>query len=287
MDTSVLIDQFNDITSSKTRGVLMIASRPFSNVNHLRYVHNAVPVKVVESKVWEYDWWGGCGYKKKKFYLRDQSAVNEIKNTFNGPALLPNLLPPLSELEKRRGHPYLKGGKMESWKRVAGKLEALTAVSEYCFYDYYPDSFSKERRRQRQMSRFIDEFIEEKMTALCKHYPGGSKNYSQRCYSTYFVKIVRDSESQLRGYKVQWLSDHTFKDGQWSPKSSKSTLPIDEYKIYIHDDGTHFADWKSEGLKKQVADHDEAMKEYEETVVSVGTGCTDVSVGSDSATTDS
>lgn len=258
LDNPTLIAKFNEIAHGESRGVLVIASRPISNLNALAKAHDSIPIEKI---VRTWDWWN---YKMCDTAVKDQKALLEVKNTFNGPALLSNLLPPTDHLVGRFGHPSLQSGKSEAWKSVIGKLDGICSNLPECFFwkEYGCGTKANKREKERidEVQKFIDNYIYSTVKSYenAKQYPGGIMELFQRCFSVYFVRFVRNNDNVLKGYKVRWLSDHTHstKTGLWKKKSEKVTIPIAPYQVYLHDDGMNFAGWNIEQIKAQVAQHE-------------------------------
>lgn len=270
-DTLKLQDEFNSKVASGAKSVFVLASRHFSNLNHIARAHQAA---IIEKKITR-DYEGNTDVT----IIKDQNKVYKLKNTFNGPALIPNLLPPGSYINSRKDHPSLQSGDIhKSWKNVAGKLEAIS--------DELPPDFQvsqcdliKARDQRLNITKkdtFIDAFIQSTLSAFSgpKCYPGGTKELYQRTFSLYRVDVIRSStDNKVRGYKVIWLNDYTNKSKSsagtniWSPKSSKSTVGIADYNVYVHDDGTTFAAWVVDGsksLKNQVLAYEKKKRQGED-----------------------
>lgn len=257
-NTEYLLDKFNQICYAGSKGALIIASRPFANINNLHAAHANVPVTTIVDGNW---------YNRRVRFEKDAVKQKEVVNTFNGPALIPNLLPPTDHLVGKFGHPSLVSGKPSAWKDVVGKIEDI------CSDDVFPDAFfckedgygkkaeKREKERAREVENFIETYANSTLSSFGGHkgYPGGLQDLSQRCFSIYYVKIVRPADGGvIRGFEVEWISDYTLKGGkEWMKKSEKVTVALPKYLVYIHDDGVSFADWDKKALRAQV-------KEYED-----------------------
>ncbi len=244
-DTTTLLDQFKGkVNDPDTRSIFVMASRHFSNINH---INDAYKDSVV-GKVRTWSWWTGSSWR----VVRDPSKVSLMKQTFNGPALLPHLLPPSEYIAGRQGHPSLQAHPMsDSWKDVSGKIEAVSDNLPSYFYltDHDLPKWKDVRRNNKLKQEYQDQFAQEVLSTLdCpRGYPRGPSELHQRVFSLYRVDIVRGKE-RLKGYRVHWTGDYTYKsnDKTWSTKSEKSTVPMQSYNVYIHDDGASFAFWSSE-----------------------------------------
>jgi hypothetical protein len=262
LDTKSLIELFNVVTSvDSCEGLLMIASRPFTNLNNLSAAYNSVPIlKVIRSWSW---------YTDRYIKVRDSAKLQEVRNTFNGPALLSNLLPPADHLVGKFGHTALVSGNPTAWKEVIGKIEDVCPIIIPAFFQKEDGYGKKAERREKYRLREIDNFVCEYMRQTMETfeqkggYPGGTQSLYKRCFSIYFVKIVRNPDTQnVRGYEVKWLDDFTHKDGNgWTKKSAKVTVPLPPYRVYIHDDEVTFAGWDGKSLKAQVQDHEETTND--------------------------
>lgn len=253
LDTATLIERFNELCDSGERGMLIIASRPFSNLNCLYAAHSSVPITRVIR---------GWGWYRDR-YIRDQGKLQEIKTTFNGPALISNLLPPSDHLAGKFGHPSLVSGNPDAWKEVIGKIDHIQTDLPNSFFlkedGYGKKSARRERKRISENEKYVKQYVSTVLESFDARggYPGGSKNLYQRCYSVYFVRVVRTDEGEVRGYEVEWLADYTHKsDRGWTRKSEKVTVPLPKYRIYIHDDGLTFAGWDGASLRAQVEEYE-------------------------------
>ena len=236
LDTLNLITQFDLAAADLTKqSILVLASRPFSNVNNLNKAQSNVPIEKIIKRGW---WMGGNSY------VRNESKLQEVRNTFNGPALISNLLPPPSHLMGKLGHPSLQSGKKETWKDVIGKIEAIDSNLPNLFYETITGLDKKSLRREQDriaaMYSRMKEFAIKTLTSFeePKKYPGGTMELYKRCFTLYHVKFVRnqgaDGVARLTGYKVKWIADYTHKEGGWSKKSDKVTIKLDPYSVLIY-----------------------------------------------------
>lgn len=236
LDTLNLITQFDRAAADPTKkGVLVLVSRPFSNVNNLNKAQHNVPIEKVIKRAW---WMGG------DWYVRNESKLQEVRNTFNGPALISNLLPPPSHLMGKLGHPSLQTGKKEVWKDVIGKIEAIDSDLPSLFYETITGLDKKSLRREQDriatMYGRMKEFAIKTLASFeePRKYPGGMMELFNRCFTLYHVKFVRKQDSDvldgLEGYKVKWIADYTHKEKGWSKKSDKVTVKLNPYSVLIY-----------------------------------------------------
>ena len=266
-DTLKLRAEFDSKVASGAKSVFVLASRHFSNLNHIARAHQAAIVKKEINRDYE-------GHTSVTI-IKDQNKVYKLRNTFNGPALIPNLLPPSSYIVRRKDHPSLQSRDInKSWKDVAGKLEAISEElpSYFQVSEYDLIKARDQRINTTTKEKFIKEFIESTLSAFSdpKCYPGGTKELYERTFSLYRVDVIRSSiDNKVRGYKVIWLDDYTNKSKSnagtniWSPKSIKSTIGIADYNVYVHEDGATFAAWVTEGsdpIRKQVAAYEQKQE---------------------------
>jgi len=260
LDTIHLLSQFNDIAARPdVRSVLILTSRPFTNINNLNKAHQAVPIeKVIKGK-----WYMPMGEKQ---VIYNEEKLNEVKNTFNGPALISNILPPPDHLMGKFGHPSLQSGKHESWKDVIGKIEAMDHNLPSIFFNPITGLDKKSQRLEQEriklLSKYMKKFTIDTLTSYeePKKYPGGTMELYKRCFTLYFVKFVRDvyDSNKLKGYKVKWIADYTHKEKGWSKKSDKVTVKLDPYIVLIHESGMTFAGWKETSIKDQLNQYNAA-----------------------------
>jgi len=201
----------------------------------LNKAQSNVPIEKIIKRGW---WMGGNSY------VRNESKLQEVRNTFNGPALISNLLPPPSHLMGKLGHPSLQSGKKEAWKEVIGKIEAIDSDLPNLFYESITGLDKKSLRREQDriaaMYSRMKEFAIKTLTSFeePKKYPGGTMELYKRCFTLYHVKFVRnqgaDGLTMLTGYKVKWIADYTHKENGWSKKSDKVTIKLDPYSVLIY-----------------------------------------------------
>lgn len=211
--------------------LFVIASRPFSNINVLnKEVENATSEKEITFDV-PMCWFCSCfdcsqSQPITKFvHQQDPVKMKKIRQTFNGPALISCLLPPVDHLIGKFDHPTLKTGKPEAWKQVCGKVEAWLMVA--LAPELRANPSSKERReheaRVNLQEKEARKFLLDTLAKFeqPKSYPGGKAELYQRCFSLYIVTADRT---------VTWICDYTHKE-QWSEKSAKVTVPLPPYKV--------------------------------------------------------
>ena len=255
-NTEKLLEKFNQICKTDAKGVLIIASRPFANINNLNTAHSNVPV----TKVLRGNWWNGYN----QILERDAQKQQDVKKLFNGPALISNLLPPSDHLAGKFGHPTLASGKSSAWKEVIGKIEDIRSNLPSAFFYKETGIGKKADRRESdrlaEVNNYTESYVDEILGSFVARngYPGGHQVLNQRCFSVYFVTFKRSEKSgTVQGMGVQWLADYTHKgESGWKKKSDKVTVPLPRYLVYIHDDGTSFAGWDRKSLKAQVDEYE-------------------------------
>lgn len=246
LDTPNTIERFNQVANSDMRAVLVLASRPFSNINYLRKAEEDIShLEKVKTTV---EYCGLCGLfgtENRTIKCYDQEKLSKIRNTFNGPALIPNLLPPPDYLMGKLGHPSLQGNKAECWKNVCGKLEAISDPLPAFFFEKADQTkaqekalskkeFRREEERQSQVADYISNFVLVQLKTFegAGQYPGGPEALTKRCFSVYTVKFNREKiEEGIINYGVRWVDDYTHKHGSWSKKSSRVTVPLPRYRV--------------------------------------------------------
>ena len=233
LDTATLLQRFNPVVP-----VLLLASRPFSNLNHLFAAREETKSIVVEVSELEFCSCGnpeGCWWNVTSKVVYDSLKLADVKKTYNGPALLPHLLPPVSHLLGKLGHPALHSGKIEAWKQVAGKFEAISEPLPAWFFPEPNPKANLSRKEQRLADEqaatnqaLIDRFVQNTLDGLTatKAYPGGLAALNERCFSLY-VYQPRGNHSQ----RVQWLADYTHKAKGWGKKKVSVTVPLPAYVI--------------------------------------------------------
>lgn len=256
LNTQTLIEKFNQICQTDSKGVMIITSRPFANINNLNAANANVPI----TKVMRGGWWNSY----RDVHEKDERGQQEVRNTFNGPALISNLLPPSDHLAGKFGHPSLTSGKTSAWKEVIGKIEDIRSNLPHAFF-YKEDGIGKkaekrEHERLHEVTNYTESYVDTVLGSFGERngYPGGLQVLGQRCFSVYFVKMRRSEKTgKVHGYAVRWIADYTHKGDQgWTKKGDKVTVPIPEYLIYTHDDGTSFAGWNMKLLKAQVDEYE-------------------------------
>ncbi len=243
LDTVSLLTNFDKIAASECKAVLMLASRPFTNLNNLNTAYRGIPI----------------------------DKIHKVKETFNGPAFLSNLLPPADALVGRFDHPDLQSGKESAWKDVAGKLECVQSDLPVCFFweeeGYGKKASLRERKRVAEMESYIEKYVMGTLSSFEEPhcYPGGAQALHKRCFSLYCAEFVRDKHKKLRGYKVRWIADYTHKsETTWSEKSKKVTVFCPIYRVYIYDNGVQFAGWFLDSIKDQVSKYEAMVKGNDE-----------------------
>lgn len=259
LDTMNILRKFDDMKNNpEIRGALFLVSRPFSNLNNLNKAYEEIPVIKSEKK---YDWYRGHYYN----IVKDTKKLDEVKNTFNGPALISNMLPPPDHLLGRFSHPSLQSesGRQEAriWKDVMGKIEAIECNIPNFFFENFEGldkkSLKRENDRISQIYEFMKKFALNKLGEFDapKGYPGGAVELHKRCFTLYYVKFIRDGSDKLIGYKVKWITDYTHKEKGWSKKSDKVIIKLDPYSVFIHESGMTFAGFNEKSIKKQVDEY--------------------------------
>lgn len=222
---------------------IIVASRPFSNINVLNSAiqdsRYEVTLEKQQPKLLK------CGYRgcnclfydpmiprsdKCVMLLPDPQKMKEVRNTFNGPALISSLLPPIDHLMGRIGHPALQSGKLEAWKLVCGKVEAcepiptplpeLRANPKRKEQAQYDDAV---KDRQNTLRKYVTQTLEDFENA--KSYPGGTKELYKRCFSVYIIERTENST------RIVWQYDVTHKNQKWSEKTASVTTPLPPYLI--------------------------------------------------------
>ena len=94
LDTARLLEQYRQFPENS--GNLVLTSRPFCNLNNL-FAARPEATKIVTYELEFCDCLNpdACWWITRTRYVMDQLQNAKVKNTFNGPALLSNLLPPI------------------------------------------------------------------------------------------------------------------------------------------------------------------------------------------------
>lgn len=232
LDTANLLQRFDP-----SQAALLVASRPFSNLNNLFAEREKAQSIVTVIGELEYCSCGNpeaCWWNVTKTRVIDGEKMTEIKQTYNSPALLPHLLPPVSHLLGKLGHPALKSGKIEAWKQVAGKLEAISDPLPASFFPEPNPKANLSRKEQREAEAIevanqaiVDQFVTSTLDRLTlnKGYPGGLAALNERCFSLYSYQPVGDDQ------RIVWLGDYTHKAKGWGKKKKSVTVPLPPYMI--------------------------------------------------------
>lgn len=220
---------------------IVICSRPFSNINTLNLEIKETRIETVVEKPVDLK----CGFPGCRCVFRDTSAprtlkcvlllpdpekLRKVRQTFNGPALISSLLPPVDHLMGRIGHPALLSGKPEAWKLVCGKVESVQLLTTQ-LTELRANPKRKEQAEYDEIVKQRESEIRESVLQTLvdfekpRSYPGGTKELFKRCFSVYIVK--RDDNTTL----VEWKYDMTHKNNNWSEKSNTVTTPLLPYTV--------------------------------------------------------